>query len=126
MPMRALTPCRHPGCGALVADGSGYCESHQSDRKLGKFADRGRGSRHKRGYGSKWDKKRQQILERDGGLCQVCLKRGVVTAAKQVDHIVPKAEGGTDQDENLQAICVPCHRVKTLEEARRARHSVGG
>ena len=41
--------------------------------------------------------------------------------AVAVDHIVPKAEGGTDADENLQAICKACHKLKTENESKRAR-----
>lgn len=121
MPVSAPKPCRHAGCSKLVRDGSGYCESHQSDRKLGKFADARRGSRHERGYGTDWDKKRTRILRRDNGLCQPCLRGGRVTAATQVDHVVPKEEDGTDADENLQAICTDCHKAKTAEEAKRGR-----
>jgi 5-methylcytosine-specific restriction endonuclease McrA len=44
-----------------------------------------------------------------------------VTAATEVDHIRPKEEGGTDDDENLQAICGPCHTAKTGREAARGR-----
>lgn len=121
MPIAAQKPCRHPGCGKLCRDGSGYCEAHQGDRKLNKFADERRGSRHERGYGSEWEKTRKRILARDAGLCQPCLKVGRVTVAKQVDHITPKGEGGTDADSNLQAICPACHQAKTAEEARRGR-----
>lgn len=126
MPVSAARPCRHSGCGKLVADGSGYCETHQSDRKVGKFADELRGSRHERGYGSEWEKIRKRILRRDKGLCQPCFRQGKYRPAKQVDHKVPKVEGGTDDDSNLQAICVPCHQAKTAEEALRARRRVGG
>lgn len=114
-------PCRHPGCTALVRDGSGYCLEHQADRKRGTFADPERGTRQQRGYGSEWVRARVRILSRDSGLCQVCLKRGQVTRATQVDHTIPKAEGGTDADENLQAICKSCHQAKTADESRRAR-----
>lgn len=118
MPTNAARPCKHAGCGALVRDGSGYCVAHQSDRRIGKFADDRRGSRHERGYGTAWTKIRWRILVRDKGLCQPCLKLGRVTQAKQVDHIIPKAQGGTDADINLQAICVDCHRAKTAREGR--------
>jgi 5-methylcytosine-specific restriction protein A len=36
-----------------------------------------------------------------------------------VDHVLNKAEGGTDEDGNLQAINRECHRIKTAEEAAR-------
>ncbi len=120
MPTRAARPCKVAGCRAL-GDESGYCPKHQDRKKDGTFADPRRGSRHDRGYGYKWDKQRERILERDNGLCQVCLKRGVLTAAKQVDHVVPKAEGGSDLDENLQSICDNCHKAKTASESRRGR-----
>lgn len=121
MPSAAARPCRHKGCGALVHDGSGYCGAHQGDRKIGKFADERRGSRHERGYGSEWEKTRKRILSRDKGLCQPCLREHRYRPAKQVDHVVPKFEGGSDADDNLQAICKSCHDAKTAEEAKRAR-----
>lgn len=39
--------------------------------------------------------------------------------AIEVDHITPVAEGGKDDLSNLQAICGPCHAVKTAEESAR-------
>lgn len=121
MPRAAGRPCRHLGCSEVVRDGSGYCKAHQSDRKLGKFADARRGSRHERGYGSDWERKRRRILSRDKGLCQVCLALGKYRPAQHVDHVIPKSEGGSDDDGNLQAICKICHAEKTVDEARRAR-----
>ncbi|WP_247360100.1 HNH endonuclease signature motif containing protein [Ralstonia pseudosolanacearum] len=41
--------------------------------------------------------------------------------ATEVDHIVPKARGGTDDDDNLQAINVECHRAKTVRERRKPK-----
>lgn len=81
----------------------------------------GRTSRHERGYGSAWVKTRARILKRDSYLCQPCLTKGRPTEANEVDHIRPKAKGGTDEDENLQAICAPCHKVKTEAEAAEAQ-----
>ena len=73
-------------------------------------------SRHQRGYGSKWTVIRARILKRDKGLCQLCLRVGVVREAKTVDHIIPKAHGGTDADSNLQSLCWHCHKAKTARE----------
>lgn len=60
-------------------------------------------------------------MRRDKYLCQPCLSKGRVMPAIAVDHIVPRAEGGTDGDENLQAICKTCHKLKTENESKRAR-----
>jgi 5-methylcytosine-specific restriction enzyme A len=64
---------------------------------------------------------RKRILSRDKGLCQVCLKVHKYRPARAVDHIIPKFEGGDDDDDNLQAICKDCHDAKTAEESARAR-----
>lgn len=55
---------------------------------------------------------------RDKGLCQPCRHAGRVSPATEVDHIVPKSQEGTDDQTNLQAICSPCHKVKTAMESR--------
>lgn len=81
-------------------------------------------SRQSRGYGAAWDRIRKRVLERDCGLCQPCQRKGRVTLATAVDHIVSKAKAKLlrwstarmDADENLQAICDPCHIAKTAEE----------
>lgn len=75
-----------------------------------------RGTRHSRGYGREWEKLRASVLQRDERLCQPCLKAGKVAPGTEVDHVIPKARGGTDALENLQAICPPCHRAKTARE----------
>ena len=35
------------------------------------------------------------------------------------DHIVPLAEGGSYRLDNVQTLCVPCHKEKTAEQAAR-------
>jgi 5-methylcytosine-specific restriction protein A len=80
-----------------------------------------RTSRHERGYGTAWDRIREQIMVRDFGLCQVCKRAGRLTFAHAVDHIVPKFEGGDDNERNLEAICKPCHQAKTENESARGR-----
>jgi 5-methylcytosine-specific restriction protein A len=66
-----------------------------------------------RGYGHAWRKRRAQALRRDSALCQSCIKQGRYIPATEVDHIIEKAKGGTDDLSNLQSLCTPCHRVKT-------------
>jgi 5-methylcytosine-specific restriction protein A len=109
----------------LVAVGS-YCDKHRRPDP-GSFADPDRGTRHARGYGSQWDKKRERILIRDQGLCQECLRNGRLTEvgvkkfSYYCDHIVPKEDGGSDDDDNLQALCRSCHTAKTDQEKNRGR-----
>jgi 5-methylcytosine-specific restriction protein A len=46
----------------------------------------------------------------------MCMIEGRVTTANQVDHIKPKAKGGTDDETNLQSLCEAHHTQKTIEE----------
>jgi len=125
MPNAAPKPCRFLGCGKLVADGT-YCPEHKRPA-AGSFSDPSRGSRHDRGYDSRWDKTRLRILKRDNGLCQECLRNGRLTLVGEkkfsyyCDHIVAKEEGGSDDDENLQALCRSCHTAKTDREKNKGR-----
>lgn len=73
-------------------------------------------SRHQRGYDHRWDKLRKLILARDKYLCQACLAKGRVAQGNQVDHITPKAKGGTNDPSNLRVLCEPCHTAKTTQE----------
>jgi len=115
VPYQAPRICSHAGCHCLVNNGS-RCINHQIIS--GWYAtEQSKGNRHKRGYGAKWDKLRLRILQRDNYLCLPCKQAGVLTAAKQVDHIIAKANGGGDNEVNLQSICITCHRLKTLKEA---------
>ncbi|VTM54590.1 HNH endonuclease domain protein [Klebsiella pneumoniae] len=48
-------------------------------------------------------------MKRDKYLCQNCRRDGIATKASSVDHIIPKAHGGTDDDFNLESLCWTCH-----------------
>jgi 5-methylcytosine-specific restriction protein A len=61
-----------------------------------------------------------QVLTRDSHLCQPCRQAGRITVAGEVDHVVPKARGGTDAIGNLQAICRTCHELKSAREGNAA------
>ena len=66
---------------------------------------------------------RHQILERDQHSCQWIDDAGICGArAGDVDHIIPRAAGGTDDPANLQALCRRHHRIKTGRDARALRH----
>ena len=116
MPIKAPTPCRHPGCPATVSE-PGYCEQH----KGGSHRDYGRA---RRGFdtevtfyqSTRWRALRATVL-REQPLCRLCHEQGVLQAAKVVDHITPIKQGGARFDRsNLQSLCVSCHNAKTAKE----------
>lgn len=55
---------------------------------------------------------RYEILNRDGFKCRYC---GVAAteAELRVDHVIPKALGGSDDPTNLATACEPCNTGKT-------------
>jgi 5-methylcytosine-specific restriction protein A len=116
MPKRIKRPCRSAGCAALHRNGTGYCDDHKSQATGWHDYNKPRGNRHARGYGADWVKLRQEIIQRDKNLCQICLKSGRHTNAHAVDHIKPKAHGGTDDPSNLRCVCQACHAAKTAVE----------
>lgn len=113
------TPCRAYACPNLVSRADkGFCDKHASHRHGWQKQQQGK-TTTERGYGQAWRKLRQQVMERDGYLCQVCKRQGRLTEAQAVDHIINKAQGGTDELTNLQAICHTCHKAKTQAESHR-------
>ena len=77
-----------------------------------------------RGYGNEWVKLRKLVMQRDKGLCQCDKCQGGklrVTAATDCDHIVSKANGGTDDLSNLRALSKECHQRVTLEQQGKAQ-----
>lgn len=102
MPMRPAHACAAPGCPRLVTGGGrSRCPEHT------RLADRRRGNRHERGYGAEWERLSRAILERDGYRCCYC-----GGYARTVDHLLPKAHGGTDDPSNLVAACRRCNSAK--------------
>ena len=56
-------------------------------------------------------KLRFQVFWRDGFTCQYC-GRKPPEVVLEVDHIIPRSEGGTDNIENLVTACRDCNRSK--------------
>jgi 5-methylcytosine-specific restriction endonuclease McrA len=53
-------------------------------------------------------------------LCAECERNGRTTEGKILDHIIPLAEGGAENDpQNWQTLCGECSEAKTREESRR-------
>jgi 5-methylcytosine-specific restriction protein A len=59
-------------------------------------------------------------------LCRRCAGKGRVTASTVPDHIIPLAQGGTDDDTNIRCLCDECHREVTAEQfGHRLRPTIG-
>lgn len=103
MPTRPAKPCIEPGCFALITTGS-RCPLHQRNRE------QERGSRHERGYTNDWYRISRRVIQRDGGICYLCGLPGADTA----DHLIAKANGGTDDEANLAAAHRACNSAKGM------------
>jgi 5-methylcytosine-specific restriction protein A len=69
-----------------------------------------------RGYGTDWQKLREQARQE---LPCVCATPGCgKTRGLHLDHRTPRAQGGTDAMSNLQWLCHSCHSAKTARTDR--------
>jgi len=60
-------------------------------------------------------RKKDAVIERDGQ----CIKCGDAWGPFEVDHVDPHWFAGCDDPDNLQTLCVPCHKVKTAADKKR-------
>ena len=105
--------CSVPGCTVPVV--SGRCAAHQRPAWTpSQPVQRIRGRRLQR---------MRDRLFQEQPLCVLCLQKEPPMFAASVirDHIQPVSEGGTDDPENIQALCEDCHAAKTREESLRGR-----
>ena len=115
MPRKPKKPCRYPGCAALTNET--YCPEH---RKLvmARYNRYERTPEMKKRYGGAWPAIRKRFITAHP-LCEVCKREGRITAAAEVHHIVPLADGGTHDPTNLMALCKACHSRITATEGGR-------
>lgn len=63
-------------------------------------------------------RQRQIITERFEGICQACGKEGLSPLSTDddflasIDHVTPLSRGGTNDDDNIQLLCLPCNLKK--------------
>jgi 5-methylcytosine-specific restriction endonuclease McrA len=68
--------------------------------------------------GSRQQRRAAAVMSMHEGICHVCGFPG----SDEVDHVIHLGEGGDDTMDNLRPIhSEPCHRLKTQDEAQRAR-----
>lgn len=116
-PNQRLKVCAEPGCYDLAP--TRYCEAHAP----APWASSSR--RASLGGKSGWQQQRdaKRILRRFNAVCHWCKQPG----ATQVDHVIPLAEGGRDDDSNKRPIHPkPCHEQKSHAESARAKANPGG
>ena len=67
-----------------------------------------------------WRTQRARALHRDE---HTCIIQGPTCTheATEVDHVINKAAGGTDNLDNLRAVCAPCHNTITKQQAAQGR-----
>jgi 5-methylcytosine-specific restriction endonuclease McrA len=75
-------------------------------------------ARHRRLTGRRAVERRSRWLDAHP-LCAHCQLETPprVTAAAEVDHIMPLHQGGTDDESNFQSLCVEHHRIKTAKDS---------
>jgi 5-methylcytosine-specific restriction endonuclease McrA len=59
---------------------------------------------------SSWHDLRLYVLLRDNYTCKCGAE------AREVDHIIPISQGGTDNPKNLRSACVKCHVIYGYEQ----------
>jgi len=110
--MPALRQCSD--CGRL----SETWRCAECKRKRSRARDIRRGTAHDRGYTRAWRTLAKRVLKRDQFICHWC--GGLATTA---DHVVAKADGGTDAMDNLVAACKPCNDSRGGHTSQERRSS---
>jgi 5-methylcytosine-specific restriction protein A len=108
-----LRLCLEPRCPNLVE--KGRCSAHQAVKAWSS------NNESTRIRGRKLQALRADLFNREP-LCRECVKAGRTRAATIRDHILPLAEGGTDDGDNIQPLCQACSDTKTQQESRRGIH----
>ena len=117
MPRKPKRPCTYPGCGRLTDDR--YCEEHRqvAGRQYNKYQ---RDPNTSQRYGRAWRRIRELYIQAHP-ICEQCEKEGRLTLAEEVHHILPLTDGGTNDAENLMALCKSCHSRITVRDGRNAQ-----
>jgi hypothetical protein len=55
---------------------------------------------------------RERVIKRARGRCEYCQTQQAIVVSMQIDHIIPEADGGTTNADNLCLACVGCNGYK--------------
>lgn len=100
MPTAPLGRCTYPGC---TTRARGRCPAHRDPRP----------SSARRGYGGRWRSVVRPVVLAARPYCEA---PGCDRAATDVDHIVALRQGGTDDPDNLRALCHAHHSTRTARD----------
>ena len=107
VPYKPKHPCAYPGCPELVDPGKRYCEKHRK-KEARTYEKYGRDRSVHRRYGRAWSRIRARYVK-EHPFCELCFQKGVLVPVEEVHHIIPLAEGGTHDPDNLISLCKSCH-----------------
>lgn len=115
MPSKPKRPCSFPGCPKLTH--GRFCEEH-AKLEARRYEKYDRDPAVRRRYGRAWKRIRDRYIVAHP-LCEECKKRGKLTPAEEVHHVIPLSRGGTHAESNLMALCKPCHSAITARDGDR-------
>lgn len=65
---------------------------------------------------------RHEVFKRDDYRCLECGATNI-NSTLEVDHIIPVAQDGTDEFNNLQTLCIACNRAKSNRTWKGGQHN---
>jgi len=98
-------PCAYPGCPTTIREGR-YCPAHKTIASW--EYDKQYRRNHRKHYGPHWRKIRELYVTMHP-VCEHCLEAGIYVPVDEVHHIVPVADGGSHDDDNLVSLYRSCH-----------------
>lgn len=66
----------------------------------------------------------KNLLKRQKGKCNICKKKFQLVDTMEVDHIIPRSQGGNDYYSNLQLLHRQCHVQKTTIDLSKFKSSL--
>lgn len=123
MPYKRNRKCNIPQCNNFTLTDNPYCVKHKREKACYYTNASKKTYTSNEMYDHRWKKLRLLVL-RKNPFCVECLKYNRYTPASEVDHIIPHRGDKTNfyNEENLQALCKPCHSQKTGREIDESIH----
>ena len=63
--------------------------------------------------------RREELLSQQQGMCKLC-GAPIALGTFEIDHVIPVSQSFSGQQQELQALCLECHRTKTSLEGNRS------